>query len=106
MIVEKNLYIEEKGFNEELIYMNQMDTEFLNRIANKQTIYNLSQKIENDFYHQHHDRFEAAASDSQIHATGVGKRITNPLLYRNNIFENKNSKSWGLKDEKLEISTP
>ena len=104
MIVERDLYIKEKGFNEELIYMNQMDTEFLNRIANKQTIYNLSQKIENDFYHQHHDRFEAAASDSQIHAAGTGKRITNSLLYRNNIFENKNSESWGLKNEKLKVS--
>ena len=105
MIVERGLFMEEKGFNEELIYMNQMDVEFLNRIAHKEPIYNLSRKIENDFYHQNHDRSEAAASDLQIHASGSGDRITNSLLYRSNIFKNPNTSDWGLNNEDLNIKT-
>jgi hypothetical protein len=103
MIVEKKLYEEFRGFNEELIYMNQMDTEFLNRLSNKNTIYNLSQKTENDFYHQHHSRLEAAANDIQSYAEELGSRTTNDLSYREYIFKNPNSENWGLRDENLEV---
>ena len=105
MMVERNLFEKYRGFNEELIYMNQMDTEFLNRLCQENEIYNLSQKTENDFYHQHHQRFESAASDAQVHAKGSGKRKTNSLLYRNNLFPNPNGEDWGLVNEKLEIYT-
>lgn len=103
MIVETKLFEKEKGFNEELIYANQMDTEFLNRLAVKNTIYNLSRKVENDFYHQHHDRYQAAAGDKQVHAAGEGSRACNPLVYREKIFNNSNDENWGLKNEEIDL---
>ena len=105
MIVEKNLYEEEKGFNEEMIFMNNMDTEFLNRLGAKEPIYNLCLKIDADFYHQHHDRSDGASNDdSQPHAKQEGCRPTNSLDYRNKPHDNQNDKSWGLKNENLEVS--
>jgi hypothetical protein len=95
MMVEKNLYEQEKGFNEELIYMNQMDVEFLNRLCEQgNSIYNLSQKTEADFYHQHHPKVKGSYAPD---------RKSNSQAYRNNIFENNNPKNWGLKEENLEI---
>ena len=80
-----------------------MDTEFLNRLAVKNTIYNLSRKVENDFYHQYHDRYEAAAGDKQPYAAGQGSRVCNSLLYREKIFKNSNHRNWGLKREKIDL---
>lgn len=92
IVIESNLYENAKGFNEELVYMNQMDVEFLNRlIENGNKIYNLSQKLDLDFYHQWHSR------------QGNLVKKQNARAYRNNIMENTNLNNWGLKEEKLEI---
>ena len=105
MMVERECYLEYKGFNEELVYMNSMDTEFLNRIAAKEDIYNLGLRIDADFYHQNHDRADGAANDStQPHADQEGVRKTNSMSSRNQILENLNPDSWGLNEEVLEIS--
>jgi hypothetical protein len=91
MMVEKSEFEKLKGFNEELIYMNQMDIEFTNRLLSNNSIYNLGLKLNFDFYHQ-------------FHSKDMNKeRICNPQLYRNNLFENDNSENWGLKEEDLKI---
>ena len=91
MMVEKEEYEKENGFNEELIYMNQMDVEFINRLSLKNKIYNLGLKTNFDFYHQYHETITRKY------------RITNSILYRRNLFKNNNDENWGLKQEKLEI---
>lgn len=106
MMVERDLYLEHKGFNEELVYMNSMDTEFLNRIAAEEEIYNLCLKTDADFYHQFHGRDDGAANDvTQPHAEQEGERKTNSLDVRNSMIENTNPDSWGLQGEDLEVFT-
>ena len=104
MMVERECYLENKGFNEELVYMNSMDTEFLNRIAQKEEIYNLCLAIDADFYHQHHARSEGASNDAtQPHADQEGERKVNPVSIRNEIIENPNPDNWGLLDDSIEV---
>jgi hypothetical protein len=105
MMVDRECYLEHKGFNEKLVYMNSMDTEFLNRIAAKEDIYNLCLSIDADFYHQNHDRSEGASNDTtQPHAQQEGERKTNDLDIRNKMIDNPNPDNWGLIDEDLEIT--
>ena len=105
MMVDRECYLEHKGFNEKLVYMNSMDTEFLNRIAAKEDIYNLCLSIDADFYHQNHDRSEGASNDTtQPHAQQEGERKTNDLDIRNKMIDNPNPDNWGLLDEDLEIT--
>jgi hypothetical protein len=104
MMVERECYLEHKGFNEKLVHMNSMDTEFMNRIARKEDIYNLCLAIDADFYHQFHDRDDGASNDAtQPHAQQEGKRKTNPLDVRNKLITNQNPDNWGLLDEDLEV---
>ena len=106
MIVDRELYLQEKGFNEEFIYMNNMDTEFMNRLRHKTSFYNLGLKVDGDFYHLHHTRADGAAHDvSQPHANDAGERLTNPSLIRNQHIENTNPEDWGLEREDLKIFT-
>ena len=103
MMVERECYLENKGFNEELVYMNSMDTEFLNRIAQKEDIYNLCLAIDADFYHQFHGRDDGASNDTtQPHAQQEGMRKTNPVSVRNEMIINPNPENWGLLDEPIE----
>ncbi len=105
MMVNRECYLEHKGFNEKLVYMNSMDTEFLNRIAAKEDIYNLCLSIDADFYHQNHSRSEGASNDTtQPHAQQEGDRKTNDLDIRNKMIDNPNPDNWGLIDEDLEIT--
>jgi hypothetical protein len=106
MMVQKDLYLEHKGFNEKLVYMNSMDTEMMNRIAAKEDVYNLGLRIDADFYHQFHGRDEGASNDAtQPHAKEEGVRKTNPLDVRKYLFPNDNPENWGLKDETLTITS-
>jgi hypothetical protein len=105
MMVDRDCYLEHKGFNEDLVYMNSMDTEFLNRIAAKEEIYNLCLSIDGDFYHQYHGRSDGASNDTtQPHAQHEGERKTNDLDIRNKMIDNPNPDNWGLLDEDLEIT--
>lgn len=107
MLVERELYEKHKGFNEDLVYMNNMDTEFLNRIVvDDYDIYNLSLCTDADFYHQHHVRSDGAAGDTtQPHAKEKGVRKTNEDKTRYAIMVNNNTDDWGLNSEDLEIFT-
>lgn len=105
MIVERNLYDQHKGFNEDFVYMNNMDTEFMNRLRHKNPFYNLGLRCDADFYHINHDRSEGAAGDIQLHAESAGSRPTNPGLIRSEDVVNKNPDDWGLDSENLEIHT-
>ena len=105
MMVDRDCYLEHKGFNEDLVYMNSMDTEFLNRIAAKEEIYNLCLAIDGDFYHQYHGRSDGASNDTtQPHAQQEGERKTNDLDIRNKMIDNPNPDNWGLLDEDLEVT--
>lgn len=106
IVIQRDIYETHKGFNEKLIYMNNMDVEFINRVCRKEEIYNLGFKIENDFYHQHHSRKDAAIfkdKKGNLH----GARKTNDLKYRKNKnYINRNKESeWGLNKEDLKIIT-
>jgi hypothetical protein len=105
MIVERELYLKHMGFNESLIYMNNMDTEFLNRLAKDTKFVNLGLRTEADFYHLHHPRGEGAANDlSQPHLDTDGSRKTNSNEIRKGI-ENTNPEDWGLNSEQLSVNT-
>lgn len=93
LMIEKQAFENAKGFNEELVFLNQMEIDLFNRLSINYKVYNLGLKVNFDFYHQYHDR-----SDNS-------KRIQNSILYRKSILPNNNPSSWGLKDEKLEIFT-
>ena len=103
MIIDRNLYTSHKGFNEEFIYMNNMDTEFINRLRMGNDFYNLGLKCDADFYHLHHPRTDGAKGDTQVHAPEEGSRSTNPDLIRTEQIPNRNSPNWGLNDEELPI---
>lgn len=105
MLVRDYLYLEYKGFNEDLIYMNNMDTEFINRmVMDDNEVFNLSLCTDADFYHQHHARSDGAAGDiTQPHAKENGKRKTNADETRYKSIENNNSSEWGLLNEELEL---
>jgi hypothetical protein len=86
--------------------MNNMDTEFLNRLRDAGSFYNLGLKCDGDFYHLNHTRADGAAQDtSQPHLDGDGERQTNPVLIRRQKIVNENPSNWGLNDEDLTIHT-
>ena len=91
LMVEKKAFEKVSGFNEELIFLNQMDVDLFNRLSIDHQIYNLGLKVNFDFYHQYHDRSENIS------------RVQNSIVYRKSILPNENSPSWGLKNEKLEV---
>lgn len=101
LIVHKDIFLKEKGFNEEMIYMNNMDTELFNRLAQKYPIYNLGLKVEADFYHIFHERRDGAEGDAtQPFVSELGNRKTNDLDYRRKLIDNCNVENyWGLKEE-------
>ena len=100
LIVHKDLFIKERGFNEDMIYMNNMDTELFNRLSLGNSIYNLGLKIESDFYHLFHERNDGAEGDAtQPFVSELGNRKTNSVDFRNNRFGNPNLENWGLKVE-------
>ena len=104
MMVERDLFLKEKGFNEDFIYMNNMDTEFMNRLRNHSLVYNLGLRVQADFYHLNHERNDGAADDiSQPHADQDGCRLTNDLTIRSQKIENKNSDDWGLNKEDIKV---
>ena len=106
LLVERGVYEKHKGFNENMIYMNNMDVEFFNRLVAEEPLYNLNLKINADFYHQHHSRADGAKNDStQPHSQHEGSRQTNPLAFRNKAKNNVNRENWGLKDAKLPINS-
>jgi len=102
IVIHKNLYNKHRGFNEDLIYMNNMDIEFINRICKNNPIYNLGLDIENDFYHQYHDRVDAAMVSTKSGEV-IGKRKTNNIYYREFISRGVNRGNWGLQNEDLNI---
>ena len=105
MIVERELYLREKGFNEDLIYMNNMDTEFLNRLSRRTRFVNLSLRSDADFYHLHHTRAGGAINDTtQPHIDANGCRRTNSNEFRKGI-PNENPEDWGLNSEALVVKT-
>ena len=82
--------------------MNNMDTEFMNRLKTHSSVYNLGLRVEADFYHLYHERRDGAADDiSQPHALQYGVRKTNDLSIRKDKIKNDNPKDWGLKREKI-----
>lgn len=102
IVIHKNLYNKHRGFNEDLIYMNNMDIEFINRICQNNPIYNLGLDIENDFYHQYHDRVDAAMISTESGEV-IGKRKTNNIYYREFISRGVNRDDWGLQNEDLNV---
>ena len=104
LLAERELYEKEKGFNEDFIYMNNMDTEFLNRLKQYTSFYNLGLKCDGDFYHLNHTRKDGAVQDTtQPHLDGDGNRKTNPNLIRRGQIINNNPDDWGLNSEELEV---
>jgi hypothetical protein len=104
MMVERDLFLKEKGFNEDFIYMNNMDTEFMNRLKKHSSLYNLGLRVQADFYHLNHERSDGAVDDvSQPHADQEGCRTTNNLSIRQEDIENLNTEKWGLEGEDLKV---
>ena len=104
LLIHRDLYIKHKGYNESYIYMNNMETEFLNRLKHdRNDFYNLGLKCDGDFYHLHHSRKDGAKEDSQLHAKESGSRKTNPPLMREAEPYNPNTDMWGLKNENLNV---
>lgn len=93
LMIEKQAFKNVKGFNEELVFLNQMEMDLFNRLSIDYKVYNLGLKVNFDFYHQYHDRSDNSS------------RTQNSILYRKSILPNNNPSSWGLKDEELEIFT-
>jgi len=106
LLIHRDVYMKSKGYNETYIYMNNMDTEFLNRLKrDRNDFYNLGLKCDGDFYHLHHSRKDGAKEDSQLHAKESGSRKTNPPIMREAEPFNPNSDNWGLRDEDLNVFT-
>jgi hypothetical protein len=104
LIVSRALYEAAKGFNEDFIYMNNMDAEFLNRLRTSTPFYNLGLRCDGDFYHLHHSQADSGAQDSpSSHSAGEGARKTNPVLIRREIIKNNNPDDWGLDSEELGV---
>ena len=105
LLVHKDAYEKHKGFNEQMVHMNNMDVEFFNRLTRTESFYNLNLKLDCDFYHQHHVRDDGAQNDStQPHAAPGGVRQTNDLSYRNNLQSNPNKSTWGLLNEAVSVT--
>ena len=62
-------------FNEDLIYRNYIDQNFVNTNLKKYKIFNLGLKLDFDFYHQYHNTEDTLS------------RKTNSFLYKKNFFE-------------------
>ncbi len=104
LLVERNLYEKAQGFNEDFIYMNNMDIEFLNRLRQVSPFYNLGLKCDADFYHLNHTRSDGAEYDLfQPHADTTGARQTNPMIIRKKVLHNDNPPNWGLLDEDVQV---
>ena len=107
LIVDRKLYEKTKGFNEEFIYMNNMDTELLNRLRQEGPFYDLGLKCDGDFYHLHHTRADGASGTHQQPHDDceAGCRPTNPDLIRRESIPNSNPLDWGLNSEELSVFT-
>ncbi len=105
LLVEGGVYEAEKGFNERLVYMNSMDVEFMNRLAIRYPLYNLSLKLDADFYHLYHERADGASGDfTQPYVERDGARKTNSQSIRESVVPNDNDEYWGLIREDLEVA--
>lgn len=91
LMVEKKAFERVKGFNEELVFLNQMDVDLFNRLSIHYNVYNLGLKVNFDFYHQYHDRSDNLS------------RPLNSVVYRREVLPNNNNSEWGLNNEELEI---
>jgi len=56
LLVPTQTWIESRGYNEENIFFNHMEHEFITRLKHKHTLINLGSKLGFPFYHLHHDR--------------------------------------------------
>jgi hypothetical protein len=104
LLVSRDLYKAAKGFNEDFIYRNNIDTEFLNRLRTSTPFYNLGLRCDGDFYHLYHRRADREAQDSSPSPSiSKGERKTNPVLIRREIIKNNNPDDWGLNSEELGV---
>lgn len=105
LIIDREIYNSNKGYNEDYIYMNNMDTEFLTRLKYRNDFYNLGLKCDGDFYHLYHSRLDGAKDDKETRPEKCGIRKTNPGLMRHEEPYNSNEEDWGLNKEDLQVSS-
>jgi len=91
LMVKRKAFEKVSGFNEELVFLNQMDVDLFNRLSVHYNIYNLGLKVDFDFYHQYHDRSDNLS------------RAPNSIAYRREVLPNNNPIDWGLNSEDLEV---
>jgi hypothetical protein len=98
-LLHRALWHECRGYNEDLIYFNWMETEMLRRLNLKYPIVNLGEIVDYDFYHLgHYSRFAPPRP-------GFPKRRRNPVVDFSEPAKSvkANDEDWGLRDFELEI---
>lgn len=96
-LLHRDLWNESRGYNEELIYFNWMETEMLRRLNLKYPIVNLGELVDFDFYHLgHYSRFAPPKNSGQ-------KRKRNPVVDFSKPAGSLevNLENWGLNDFSL-----
>jgi len=93
-IVEKELYYLCGGYDEEYIYMNYMENNFVERLKNHSELMNLGKEVDFDFFHLKHIQSDGACD----YPSGVRK--TNPRYSIARVV-NPNGNNWGLVGEDL-----
>jgi hypothetical protein len=97
-LLHRDLWNECRGYDEDFIYFNWMETEMVGRLSQKYPIVNLGKIVDYDFYHLGHNRYARRRP-------GASKRKRNPVLDFKTLPRafSANSKEWGLAKLPLQI---
>src|SRR5262249_4908444 len=96
-LLPKALWHECAGYNEDMIYMNEMETNMISRLMQKYRIVDLGRIVGYDFYHleHYHPRIPRKS--------GIYRKV-NTLKECRTLF-NPNTEEWGLAHYRLSIDS-
>src|SRR5439155_10538081 len=98
-LLHRDLWNECRGYDEDLIYFNWMETDMIRRLSQKYSIVNLGEFVDYDFYHLgHYSRY------ARPHL-GEKKRKRNPVVDFSTPPKalKANSEEWGLANLSMQI---
>jgi hypothetical protein len=96
-LVHRDLWHECGGYDERMIYMNDMETNMIARLMKKYEMVNLGKLVDHDFYHiEHYHPLEPRRSASY-------RKVNPSLLFSRPDRMNPGSEAWGLARFPLEV---
>jgi len=98
-LIHRNLWYESSGYDEQLIYMNEMESDMIARLLRKYEMVNLGKFVDYDFYHLEHYHPLAKRCPSSFRKVNIS-----PDYARNPPEQiHPNGQDWGLAKYSLQV---